>query len=463
MKPVSSMMKFKDQPLIQSVSTAPLRSRTWFTTRAIACTVLALSATSMAAPATAGSPSGTLLRAIVLGMGQDAARITDARYDRFFKQGSATAGVEAVIAAGKFSINGLPIPASEADFRLRTPDGYRVNQVNWLSYDAATATWKGGFHGQQTHTSYGKAALAVTTGIVAGLEVRLYDTDGDRFADTIEADYKEGVQVQDIIRHVDGTVSVRRGDIDLTQRTPEEGRVFDGLYFSASSDERIASDNFDAGIMPGDVALFWWGATGWVMQRAREVQGLFVDGRDHASYTIDTTAFQDAMRFSRDNLFISNRPGEFVNAQKFFGLNGNADGLKVSLWLVPTTDLTAAGAPVGMTSGTNSRLFLAQALRQARRWLLDVSPSADGTDVPTERRWVPQLLHVQLQLDRAIARAQAALNSAKSSDSQLDYQTYLLYLTLNGSAEDIGARFGGYSHPGFIRAMQAGLLPSLTH
>lgn len=221
MKLVSSMIKITDQQLIQQVLKAQLRSRTWLATRAIACIALALSATSMASPVTTGSPSGTLLRAIVLGMGQDAARITDARYDRFFKQGSATAGVEAAIAAGKFSINGMPIPASEADFRLRTPDGYRVNQVNWLSYDAATATWKGGFHGQQTHASYGKAALAVATGIVAGLEVRLYDTDGDRFADTIEADYKEGVQVQDIIRHADGTVSVRRGDIDSAERTPE--------------------------------------------------------------------------------------------------------------------------------------------------------------------------------------------------------------------------------------------------
>lgn len=451
-------MKFTDQQLIQPVPAVPLRSRTSFVTGAITGIALALSTTSMAAAATAGSPSATLLRAIVLSMGQDAARITDVRYDRYFKEGSATAGVGAIIAAGQFSINGLPIPASAEDFWLRTPDGYRVNQVNWLSYDAATAIWKGGFHGQQTQASYGKAALAVATGIVAGLEVRLYDTDGDWFADTIEADYKEGVQVQEIIRHSDGTISVRRGDLNCAERTPEEGRHFDGPHFTTVSDERIAPDNFDPRIMPGDVALFWWGPTGWVMQRARQVYGLLVDGRDHESYIMDNTAYQDAMRFSRDNLLISNRPGEFVNAQKFFGLIGNADGLKVSLWLVPTTDLTAAGAPVGMTSGTNSRRFLAQALRQARRWLLDVVPSADGTDVATEQRWVPQLVHVQL--DRAIARAQAALDAAKSTDSQLDYQIYLLYLTLNGSTDDIGARFGGYSYPGFIRAIQAGLQPT---
>lgn len=449
------VLKSQFQQADPSLSAAASRSGRWLAGAVVACVAATLSATSGAAPAAPGRPGGTLLRAVVLNMGQDAARITDGRNDRYFKQGSAVTGVAAVIAAGKFSINGLPIPASEADFRQHTPGGYQVNQVNWLSFDAASGHWKGGFRGQKTAASYAAAALEVATGIVAGLELRLYDTDGDRFADTIEADYKEGVQVQDIIRHADGTVSVLRSDIDTAQRTAEEGRVFDGQHFTATSGERIASTNFDPQIKPGDVALFWWGPSGWAMQRAREVQGVFVDGSDHQSYTIDRTAYQDAMRFSRDNLFISNRPGEFVNAQKFFGLNGNAEGLKVSLWLVPTTDPTSSGAPVGMTSGPNARRFLAQALVQARRWLSEVSPSTYGTDVPPTQRWVPPALHAQLR--RAISRAQGALDSEVSTDSQLDYQVYLLYLTLNGSVDDIGAKFGGFSFSGVIPSARAGL------
>ncbi|BEU98705.1 hypothetical protein ACDW_44110 (plasmid) [Acidovorax sp. DW039] len=402
--------------------------------------------------------SSSLLRAVVLNMGRDANRITDTRYDSYFRQGSAVACVAAVIAAGKFSINGLPIPANEAQFRQLTPDGYKVNQVSWLHYDAAAGHWKGGFQGQKTAASYDAAAMAVATGIVAGLEVRLYDTDGDEFADTIEADYKEGVQVQEVIRFPDGSVSVRRGDIGTTQRTAEEGRVFDGSRFTTTSGERISIAHFDTKISPGDVALFWWGPNGWAMQRAREVKGRFVNGQDHESYTIDNEVYQDAMRFSRDNLLISNRPGEFVNAQKFFGLNGNVEGLKVSLWLVPTTDPSASGAPVGMTSGSNASSFLSLALVQARRWLSDVLPSTEGTDVLATRRWVPPTLYEQLS--KAILRAQMALDSADSSDSALDYQVYLLYLTLNGSAEDIGAKFGGYRYAGFVRAIQSGKLRS---
>ncbi|OYU26318.1 MAG: hypothetical protein CFE41_16945 [Burkholderiales bacterium PBB2] len=395
-----------------------------------------------------------MLRAVGLNMGSDAPRITDPRYDRYFKQGSAAAGVAGVIAAGRFRINGLPIPASEADFRRLTPQGYTVNQVTWLAHDAVAGTWKGGYRGQGQATSYDAAALAVATGIVAGLEVRLYDSDGDRYVDAIEADYQEGVQVQTITHNADGTLSVRRGAIDGTQRTAGEGRRFDAERFTATSDERISAQLFDPTIRPGDVALFWWGPQGWAMRRAREVHGVFVGGQDHKTYTIDGHSYADAMRFSRDNLIIANRPGEFVNAQKFFGLNNNAEGRRVSLWLVPTTDPMSQGAPVAMTSGVEARAFLAQAIAQARGSLATAVPSVDGSDVAPKAAWVSSAIHQQLQ--QAIVRAEATLQAASSSNGALDYQTYLLYLALNGSSDDIGAKYAGYQWPGFLRAIQHG-------
>ncbi len=349
--------------------------------RAIASTLATVVLSVGLAHASAAPEAGALLRAVVLNMGSDAPRITDPRYDRYFKQGSAAAGVAGVIAASKFRINGLPIPASEADFRRVTPQGYTVNQVTWLAQDAVVGTWKGGYRGQQPAASYDGAALAVATGIVAGLEVRLYDSDGDRFVDTIEADFQEGVQVQTITRNADSTISVRRGAIDVAQRTAGEGRVFDAERFTDTSGERIAAQAFDPAIRPGDVALFWWGPQGWAMRRAREVHGVFIDGQDHKTYNIDGHNYADAIRFSRDNLSIANRPGEFVNEQKFFGLNNNAQSRKVSLWLVPTTDPTSQGAPVAMTSGVWALAFLAQALASA-------APSADDNDAAPDAPWV---------------------------------------------------------------------------
>ena len=79
-----------------------------------------LPATSLAACGTAYSANqinGTLLRAIVLDMGADAANVTASEYDQYFEQGSALEGVEAVIASGQFYINLWAIPGTEAAFQ----------------------------------------------------------------------------------------------------------------------------------------------------------------------------------------------------------------------------------------------------------------------------------------------------------------------------------------------------------
>jgi len=411
--------------------------------------------TGAAAATNQGSPEPkTLIQAIVLGMGRDAPVVTDARYDPYFKGHSAAAGIPAVIAAGRFYINGLVLPSSEAAYAKQTPDGYLVNQVRWLYRDATGTAWRGGYKGQKTVGSYAEAALAVATGIVPGLEVRLYDSDGDGLADLVEADYKEGVQVERVTHRNDDSYSVERGDIDTLKRTGQEGRVFDAQHFSGASGERIDARNFDKTIGSGDIALFWYGPDGWVMQRAKEARGVFIDGTDHRSYNIGGTSYADAMRFSRDNLFISNRPGEYANALMYFGLNGNAEGLASSLWLVPTTDPKAQGAPVGISSGASAHRLLAKAVAVAKNKLSSVAVSRDGRDVPAKALWALAADHDQVS--QAISRAEEALASASSPPALLDYQIYLLYLTLHGSDSDIGARFGGYRYAGFENGLKPG-------
>lgn len=406
--------------------------------------------------AAASIAKGTLIKAVVLNMGKDGATVTDAQYDGYFKEHSAAIGVRAIVMAGQFYINGNPIPATAKDYFLQTPKGYLVNQEPWLYYDEKSAVWRGGYKGQTSATTYEAAALAVATGIVAGLEVRFYDTHHKGYTDMIDADFLEGVIVSQIIHNSDNTYSVYRGDIDRANKIANEGASFDGQHFTERSGEKIGADHFDASIRAGDVALFWYGPDGWQIKRAREVNGIFVDGADHQSYTLDSAVYGDAMRFSRDNLFISNRPGEFVNAQKYFGLNNNAQGLKVSLWLVPTTDPNAQGAPVGLTSNASASAFLAQAIHYCRERLASVKISPDGTDVPRNMKWVTQ--DVYNQLNAAITRANAVRMSPTSSASLMDYQIYLLYLTLNGSNNDIGAKFAGFSYAGFEHQTQTGKL-----
>lgn len=398
--------------------------------------------------------SPVLLKTVVINMGKDGKDITDARYNRFFKQGSATEGVSAIIAAGNFYINGYPLPANEKELNKLGPQGYKINQVPWLYYDSTKKQWKGGYEGQTPEITYSSAALDVAKSIVPGLEVRLYDFNKDGYTDRIEADYKEGVIVNHIVKKNNDYIRIYRSDIDSANKTNSEGRVFDGPHFTTTSNEMIKLKNFDQTITPGCVALFWYGKSGWQIQRAREVNGIFVDGEDHKSYNIDGKIFQDAMHFSRDNLFISNRPGEYTNAQKYFGLLNNRDGLKVSLWLVPTTDPQAQGAPISLTSNSSAKNFLKKAIAVAKYKLANTKISSDGKDVPVTEKWVTQSEYSQLV--NAIQRADAAAMSASSTSSLLDYQVYLLYLTLNGSSNDIGAKFGGFNYIGFDNELKVG-------
>lgn len=406
-------------------------------------------------------PAPVLLRAIVLNMGDDARSVTDARYNALFAGHDAAQGVAQVIRAGRFLINGRAIPGNAAAFAKACPDGYLVNQVPWLTRDAATGGWKGGYKAEKPAATYEAAALASATGIVPGLEVRLYDTDRDGFVDRIAADYKEGVAVGQVLRRRNGTLAVRRADQGVgpvAGVATGEGRAFDSAHFTAASGEAIKPAHFDRSIHPGDVALFWYGPDGWVMQRAREVRGPFMGGADHQNYNIGGTVYQDAMRFSRDAIAISNRPGEFVNAQKFFGFDKDQQGAKASLWLVPTTKPGQQGAPVALTSGPDAARFLARAIAVAKAHLAAATISADGRDVPASGQWVSAQAHAQLA--GIIARAQAQLARPDPTGAALDYQTYLLYLALDGSDKDIGAKFGGFSFTGFDHALKGGSKPA---
>lgn len=420
-----------------------------------------LPATGLAACSTAypaNEISGTLLRTVVLDMGSDAANVTAAEYDEYFEQGSALEGVEAVIAASQFYINLWAIPGTEAAFRNVSQcltDGYLVNQVAWLYYNTTTASWWGGYEAETEADGYDDAALSVVTGLIAGHMVRFWDTDGDGYTDLIDADYLEGVTVDTVTENDNGTYSVYRGNIDVANKTPYEGTIFDGDFFEGAGPSILAA-NFDTTIAAGDVALFWYSPTGWAMKRAHEVSGLFVDGADHTSYNIDGVVYEDALRFSRDNLFISNRPGEFTDAQKYFQLtNDSSLGLNVSLWLVPVTNTTETGAPIGMTSGSSSsRAFLELSAAQAQARLDNVTVSTDGSDVPPAVEWVTRAVYDQLE--DAVARANLSLSLANSSSFLHDYQVYVLYQTLDGSGNDIGAEFAGFNYTGFETEVQFG-------
>ncbi|MDR1188994.1 MAG: hypothetical protein LBK95_16355 [Bifidobacteriaceae bacterium] len=394
-----------------------------------------------------GTLNKVLLKAVVNNMGEGTTA-TNSQYDDYFDAATAEAGVAAIIAAGRFFINGFALPGTEAEYTATWPDGYALNQSVWLAKSGNR--WKGGNGGATFFDTYDEAALSIANAIPAGLEVRLYDTDEDGFADLIETLYLGAVIADTITENADGTYTIARAELDPALTYSEnDGTPYSaaGGPFSAGWEQTVKPENFDSNIQKGDMALYYYGPDGWVVSRAIEIHGMYMGGEDHRSYQIDDVLYYDAMRFPRGNLLISSRNGEFANGHNYFGFNNNPQMLKISFWLAPTTDYPATkGAPLGFTTKGNGGAFLTRALAIAREKLNSVAVSTDGKDVPVGTKWTTQAMRDELSA--AIDRA-ARAKDLDQSPELLDYQVYLLYLTLAGSAADIGATTSGYDYVGF--------------
>ena len=150
------------------------------------------------------------------------------------------------------------------------------------------------------------------------------------------------------------------------------------------------------------------------------------------------------MRFSRDNIIISNRCGEYLNAQKYFGfLNITEQDIEVSLWFVNSLDENKFAAPCGFTSGKKAKLFL-QKVIEFRRKKLDEVVIED--EAKKGQKYVSEKDYNSFK--NLILKAENIYNNEYANEIY-DYVVYLLYLGNFGSQSDIGAQYAGYNYVGF--------------
>ena len=381
-----------------------------------------------------------LICTILINMGEDKT-ITDEKYSKYFKENESTLGVKQIIKDNKFNINGFPIPGTEELFLEQYPDGYLINKKKWLYYSDGKYQVNQAY---QDFDNYEDATFATATGFLAGLEIRLYDFDNDNYVDYIELDYVESVIINDIIKNNDNSLFLYRADLKEDFNPENDGRKYDGDYFTEQWEEKIYIQNFDLNIKKGDVALFMYTPKGWIIQRAREIKGKFIDGKDHEYYQIGEQKFQDAMRFSRDNIIISNRCGEYLNAQKYFGfLNMTDQNIEVSLWFVNSLDENKFAAPCGFTSGTKAKLFLQKVIEFSRKKLDEVFIEDEAKK---GQKYVSKKDYNSFK--NLILKAENIYKNEYANEIY-DYVVYLLYLGNFGSQSDIGAQYAGYNYVGF--------------
>lgn len=343
-------------------------------------------------------------------------------YPEYFDE----AGVFGVVEAGNFYINDFQVPASPEELAALGEEGFVVN-----SGATSLTAGDGAFlvDGKDKGSEYAAAIKSlINDELPGGLHMDLYDTDSDGKADVVKLWYTEGLIVNRISRDAAGNYILDRGGLE---RVPSHaGRLYDADNFGNILGETVKPENFDFSLKEGDGAVFYLTPDGWIVKKAVEANGIFVDGVDHDFYQIDATKYTDTMKYSRDNLIVAQRNGEFANAHTYFGFKNNDKGIKVSMWMDPYSM-----SPIGITSNENARVFLTDAIAQSKAKLASVTLTGTAT---AEQKFA------YAALEEAVQLAEETLADPDSYNSELDFWVYYLYLAQAGTGSDIGAAFSGF-------------------
>ena len=379
--------------------------------------------------------------AILINMDDDKT-ITNEKYNKYFKTNNSIEGVKEIIKNNEFYINGFPIPGTEEEFLRKTPEGFEINKKKWLTKVNREYIVN---RQKEKFKNYDDATFKLATSFNSGLEIRLFDLDEDNYTDHIELYYVEAVIINEIKTNNDGTLTIYKSNINENDLWENDGKIYDGDNFTKQSKEKIYDYNFNKNIKKGDLALFSFRPEGWIIEKGKVIKGILIDGSDHEFYQIGALKFQDAMRFSRDNIIISNRCGEYYNVHKYFNFLNNNEGLNVNLWFINSYDENRFGAPCAFTSGQNAKKFLAKAIDLSKEKLNSVVVSDDG-NVEKGIKYVNQIDYDSFK--KAILRAENVFNRYLSNEV-IDFNLYLLYFANAGSNNDIGAKFAGFNYEGF--------------
>lgn len=328
------------------------------------------------------------------------ALITDAALDKYFKEGSALEGVEALLNAGSVYVNGQAVPATEDE-----TDSFVINGFPSL-WKTGENTWAYSVHKLYSGTdlTFEEARLGFIQGIsqMRGLTMELYDYDNSGYADRIETTIKESTLVYTMT--VSGTnTTITRYDYALA--TDEDRPDVNDLVFPTK--------NVDPDIQEGDVVHYWFDGSEWHMERAKALQGTLIKGDGDYKWVLDGVGYIDT-RTTRYNLYAANRTAQFLTAHTNLGL----EEIEVTMWLTDT------GYAVGLSRGDNAPAALALAIQNVEKAKADVSVSVNGSDVSAQGSWVTA--DTMTAFNDAIAAAQAVLDDTSSTNTDMDAAIYKL-------------------------------------
>ena len=312
--------------------------------------------------------------------------ITDASFDQYFK-GTAAEGVEEILNAGKFIVNGFPLPATEAEFNIN---------LGFITLVKKDEGWSSSVHkGNTSDPTFEAARTKLAEGLTkfAGLYVDLFDDDNDGYADRIETTVKQSVRVDEII--VDGD-SVKIDRTNFKVAVKEGAQEINDVVFAAK--------NVDPALQAGDIALYWETPEGFHIERCASKVGLLTEGTDHGYYVFDGVRYEDVGGVTKYHLAKANRPGQFLEAHRTLGLLGKVE---IIAWTVGDYQIAAY-------SNVDSKAILTQGVDAAKA--VQTAGAADD---------------VVAALNTEIAAAEAILADATATAADLDRMFYELALAVD--------------------------------
>lgn len=353
----------------------------------------------------------------------DATKITDAAFNDYFG-GDALEGVKKLLAEGKVYVNGIKVPATEDE----TSD-YQVNGVSSL-YKTSSG-WGYNVHKTTSpdNLSFEDARLGFfeTITTVRGHETTLYGDAASCVVNKIDSQSYDVFRITYFEDHGGQVDKIDRGEFELeTNRIRPDVRTV-----------TVSSDNFDSNIAIGDIVCYYYGPSGWVMNKAETKEGKITKNENKEFVVNDGEYVCIESNVSRYNLIDSNRPTQFFTAYNRLGLSD----LSIIMWDTPT------GHPICFTYGGKdaAKAALTLAIENAKAAKDGVAVSVDGTDVPKGTMWAAQADFDAY--DEAIASAEAVLASNSTAVYEYDGAIYALSLALGE---------GGEKPSGFVGAQGEG-------
>ena len=379
--------------------------------------------------------------------------MTDPRFDSYYAEGTAEAGIRAISKAGLVYVNGQQIPTSASS------DGMIINgsketgiwqiEGGWAWSVHKQRSYNDGFFMPRVETDYeaGKAVDLETAqylftkylSFVKGQTVELYAELGSEKAALISTTMLTSSSV--------GSIETKNG---VTHISRADGQAL-GIDFPA--------ENVDPAIKVGDLMIYWQdGEKGWMAKRAIAQTGRLIENTDPTNpeankhpYFLPDGATETIG--AEDSLIGKNFEEAYRHTQYIRG-HRRTDQYNFAGNLIMWSSDENPDTVIGFTRGDSALDALKHAIAYAEQTTKDVVVSEDGTDVPANKYWVTK--EIWDAYAKTLAEAKKMAEAGTAGNYAYDNMLFELGNDLGGT-EDLNSKGPMKMNPlGVVGSMQHG-------